>query len=253
MLTAPQIHHHIFPLVVCTAYDAPFARILEEAGVDIILVGDSLANVVLGLPSTRDIGMTEMEIFSAAVLRGAPQTHVTVDMPFATYPDSVTALENARRLMSLGASSIKLEGVELEVIRALRADGIPVMGHLGVLPQTAQSFKRVGQSVEDRDRLMSEARALEDSGVFAMVLENVDATTAREITEAVSVPTIGIGSGDGTRGQVQVLHDLLGLLDKSPPFAKPFASLRNEAKIAAENYVKAVRKGILSSEKPEPS
>jgi 3-methyl-2-oxobutanoate hydroxymethyltransferase len=246
MLTAAEIHHHKTPLVVCTAYDAPFARILEAAGVDIILVGDSLANVVLGLPSTRDIGMAEMELFSAAVLRGAPDTHVTVDLPFGAYADSTTALINARRLMALGASSVKLEGVEEEVIRALRADGIPVMGHLGVLPQTAQSFKRVGQSIEDRDRLISEARALEDAGVFAMVLENVDAETAVEITNSVTVPTIGIGAGDGTRGQVQVLHDLLGLVEKSPPFAKPFASLRNEAKIAAERYALAVRQGNLS-------
>ena len=247
MLTATEIHHHKTPLVVCTAYDSAFARILEQAGIDIILVGDSLANVVLGLPSTRDIGMTEMEIFSAAVLRGAPHTHITVDLPFGAYTDSTQALENARRLMALGASSVKLEGVALEVIRALRADGIPVMGHLGVLPQTAQSFKRVGQSLDDRDRLISEALALEEAGVFAIVLENVEAETAQEITRSLTVPTIGIGAGDGTRGQVQVLHDLLGLVEKSPPFAKPFASLRNEAKIAAEKYVEAVRAGRLNA------
>ena len=250
MLTAAQIHHYPTPLVVCTAYDAAYASILEQAGVDIILVGDSLANVVLGLSSTRDIGMTEMEIFSAAVLRGARNTHVTVDLPYGAYADSTVALQNARRLMTLGASSVKLEGVEVDVIRALRADGIPVMGHLGVLQQTALSFKRVGQSLDDRDRLISEARALEDAGVFAVVLENVEAETAHTITESLTVPTIGIGAGDGTRGQVQVLHDLLGLVEKSPPFAKPFASLRNEAKIAAENYAKAVRSGNLNEPKP---
>ena len=245
MLTASQIHHQTVPLVVCTAYDAPFARILEAAGVDIILVGDSLANVVLGLPSTRDIGMAEMELFSAAVLRGAPHTHVTVDLPFGSYADSLSALANARRLMQVGASSVKLEGVQLEVIRALMADGIPVMGHLGVLPQTAQSFKRVGMSPEDRDRLIGEAMALQEAGVFSLVLENVEAETALEITRSLSVPTIGIGSGDGTRGQVQVLHDLLGLLEKSPPFAKPFASLRNDAGMAVQAYAKTVRNGVL--------
>jgi 3-methyl-2-oxobutanoate hydroxymethyltransferase len=247
MLTASQIQHHAAPLVVCTAYDAPFARILEAAGVDVLLVGDSLANAVLGLGSTRDIGMAEMELFSAAVLRGAPRTHVTVDLPFGTYEEPAAAVANARRLMDLGASSVKLEGARLEAIRALVAAGIPVMGHLGVLPQTALSFKRVGLSTEDRVRLIGEAESLQDAGVFAMVLENVDAETAREVTGSLTVPTIGIGSGDGTRGQVQVLHDMLGLLDKSPPFAKPFATLRNDVKNAVEAYAKAVRAGNLSA------
>jgi 3-methyl-2-oxobutanoate hydroxymethyltransferase len=241
MLTPSQIRSHAAPLVVCTAYDAPFARIVEAAGVDILLVGDSLANVVLGLPSTRDIGMAEMELFAAAVLRGAPDTHVTVDLPFGTYEDAPSALANAQRLMTLGASSVKLEGAKTEIVRALAAAGIPVMGHLGVLPQTALSFKRVGMTPEDRLQLIAEAETLQDAGVFAIVLENVEAGAAEAITRSLSVPTIGIGSGDGTRGQVQVLHDLLGLLDKSPPFAKPFATLRNDARIAVEAFAKSVR------------
>ncbi|MCD6025268.1 MAG: panB [Fibrobacteria bacterium] len=246
MLTASQIQHHAVPLVVCTAYDAAFARLLEAAGVDVLLVGDSLANVMLGLESTREIGMAEMETFAAAVLRGAPATHVTVDLPFGSYDDPALALANARRFLDLGAASVKLEGTRLDVIRALVAAGIPVMGHLGVLPQTAQSFKRVGLSTEDRVRLIGEAESLQDAGVFAIVLENVEAETAREVTRSLTVPTIGIGSGDGTRGQVQVLHDLLGLLEKSPPFAKPFASLRNDVKSAVEKYAAAVRAGTLN-------
>lgn len=247
MLTASQIQHHAVPLVVCTAYDAPFARLLEAAGVDIVLVGDSLANVVLGLESTREIGMAEMETFAAAVLRGAPATHVTVDLPFGSYDDPAAALSNARRFINLGAASVKLEGARLDVVRALVAAGIPVMGHLGVLPQTASSFKRVGLSTEDRVRLIGEAESLQDAGAFAIVLENVEAETAGEVTRSLTVPTIGIGSGDGTRGQVQVLHDLLGLLEKSPPFAKPFASLRNDVKSAVEKYAAAVRAGNLSA------
>lgn len=247
MLIASQIQHHAVPLVVCTAYDAPFARLLEAAGVDVLLVGDSLANVVLGLESTREIGMAEMETFAAAVLRGAPATHVTVDLPFGSYDDPAAALSNARRLINLGAASVKLEGARLDVVRALVAAGIPVMGHLGVLPQTASSFKRVGLSTEDRVRLIGEAESLQDAGAFAIVLENVEAETAGEVTRSLTVPTIGIGSGDGTRGQVQVLHDLLGLLEKSPPFAKPFASLRNDVKSAVEKYAAAVRAGNLSA------
>jgi 3-methyl-2-oxobutanoate hydroxymethyltransferase len=182
---------------------------------------------------------------AGAVLRGATDTHVTVDLPFGADATPALALENARRLMDLGATSVKLEGNKLEVIRALVGEGIPVMGHLGVMPQTARSFKRVGGSVEDRVRLIGDAEALQDAGVFSMVLENVEPATARDVTKALTVPTIGIGAGDGTRGQVQVLHDLLGLGEKAPPFAKPFATLGIDAKIAVENYAKAVRNGTL--------
>ena len=233
------------PLVVATAYDFPFARILEEAGVDIVLVGDSLANVVLGLTSTREVGMEEMVVFVAAVVRGAPNTHVTADMPYGSDASSELALINARRFMDLGASSVKLEGAKLNVIETLVAAKIPVMGHLGVLPQTATSFRKVGHAGESHEQLLSDASSLQNAGVFSMVLENVESDTALEITEALSVPTIGIGSGNGTTGQVQVLHDLLGLSLKPPPFAKPFADLRSPALDAIREYVNAVRNGRL--------
>ena len=196
------------PLVVATAYDFPFARILEEAGVDIVLVGDSLANVVLGMSSTREIGMNEMEVFVAAVVRGASNTHVTADMPYGSDFSPELALLNAKKFMDLGASSVKLEGTKLEVIRVLVQAGIPVMGHLGVLPQTATSFRKVGHEGASRDQLLQDARCLQDAGVFSMVLENVDADAAQQIAGALSVPTIGIGSGNGVTGQVHVLHDL---------------------------------------------
>ncbi len=242
MLSSADIARHPGPLVVCTAYDFPFARVLERAGVDVILVGDSLANVVLGLDSTRGVGMAEMELFAAAVLRGAPHTHVTVDLPFGADATVESAVRNGHRLMEIGAASVKLEGCKPGAIQALVAAGIPVMGHLGVLPQTAKSFKKVGAAAPDRETLLREAREIRDAGVFAMVLENVDADTAREITLAVDVPTIGIGAGDATRGQVQVLHDVLGLADKSPPFAKAFADLGAAAETAVREYAEWVRK-----------
>lgn len=245
MLSPQEIQHHKSRLVVCTAYDAPFARVLEAAGVDIILVGDSLANVVLGLPSTRDVGMAEMELFAGAVRRGAPGTHVTVDLPYGADETPEAALRHAKSLMERGATSVKLEGAKVDVIRALVSAGVPVMAHLGVLPQTAKSFKRVGLSPEERVRLISEAEEVQDAGAFAVVIENVDAATARDMTTMLAIPTIGIGAGGHTRGQVQVLHDLLGLADRSPPFAVPFASLRDGAREAVEKYAAAVREGVF--------
>ncbi len=244
MLTAREISRRKSPpLVMATAYDHPFARILAAAGVDLILVGDSLANVVLGLESTRGVGMEEMSLFVAAVARGAPNTHITADMPFGSDTSPELAVKNAIRFKSLGAFSIKLEGPKLEVIRSLIQAGISVMGHLGVLPQTATSFKPVGKSDESRIRLLREAHDIQEAGVFAMVLENIAPETAGEITQAVSVPTIGIGSGRNVNGQVQVLHDLLGLSEKSPPFAKRVAALRDQALRGVRDYVDAVRGG----------
>ncbi len=229
------------PLVVATAYDFPFAEILETAGVDVILVGDSLANVVLGLPSTREIGMEEMALFLSAVARGARNTHITVDLPFGADATPESALRNARRFVDLGATSVKLEGVKLDVIRALVQADIPVMGHLGVLPQTATSFRKVGKSDESHAQLLRDALGIQEAGVFSMVLENVEADTAREMTEALSVPTIGIGAGRDTTGQVQVLHDLLGLSLKPPPFARAFADARSEALRGIRAYLDEVR------------
>jgi len=244
MLTAQEIiHRKSTPLVVATAYDFPFAQILEKAGVDIILVGDSLANVVLGLNSTREIGMREMAVFLSAARRGAPNTHLVADMPFGSDKTPEVAVRNAKKFMKLGTDSIKLEGPLFEVIKTMVKAKIPVMGHLGVLPQTAASFKPVGAKASEIVRLLNEARGLEKAGVFAMVLENITLETAKAITAAVSVPTIGIGSGRHVNGQVQVLHDLLGLSVKPPPFAKRFAAVGEEALRGVKAYVDAVRGG----------
>ncbi|MEO7425962.1 MAG: 3-methyl-2-oxobutanoate hydroxymethyltransferase [Fibrobacteria bacterium] len=230
------------PMVVATAYDFPFARILETAGVDVILVGDSLANVVLGLDSTREVGMDVMSVFVAAAVRGAKATHVMADMPYGSDLDPAKAVSNGKRFLSLGAASVKLEGAKLESIRALVSEGVPVVGHLGLLPQTAKSFKQVGRDPEERDDILKSADALAEAGAIGMVLEHIPSALAAEVTRRVPVPTIGIGAGPGTDGQVLVLHDFLGMhAGPFPPFAKAFADLHGAALAGAAAYCQAVR------------
>lgn len=230
------------PLVMATAYDFPFAQIMDEAGVDVILVGDSLANVVLGLPSTRDVDMGVMALFVAAVARGARNTHILADMPYGSYDDPAKAVANGRRFLSLGAHSVKLEGARLAEVSALTKEGIPVVGHLGLLPQTAKSFKQVGRTPEERDPILRAADELARAGAIGMVLEHMDFSLAAEVTRRVPVPTIGIGAGKGVDGQVLVLHDFLGLgSGPLPPFARAFAGLREEALNGTKAYCRAVR------------
>ncbi len=230
------------PLVMATAYDFCFAQIMESAGVDVILVGDSLANVVLGLPSTRDINMDIMLLFVGAVARGARNTHITADMPFASEVDVDNAVRNAKRFMVVGAHSVKIEGAKYAEIKALTQQGIPVIGHLGLLPQTAKHFKQVGHAEGDKERLIHEAKGITEAGAIAMVLEHLDFNLATEVTQAVSIPTIGIGAGKHVDGQVLVQHDLLGLHNHSlPPFAKKFGHLQEAALAAASEYCRAVR------------
>jgi 3-methyl-2-oxobutanoate hydroxymethyltransferase len=230
------------PMVMATGYDFPFARILEEAGVDVILVGDSLANVVLGLSSTREVGMEVMSIFVAAVVRGAQNTHILADLPFGSDATAGRAVDSGRRYMELGAHSVKLEGAKLEAIKALTSEGIPVFGHLGLLPQTAKSFKQVGRDPAERDEVLRSAEALVAAGAVGMVLEHMAFDLAAEVTRRVPVPTIGIGAGKDVDGQVLVLHDFLGLsAGHLPPFAKAFAEVREEAFKGASEYCRAVR------------
>lgn len=230
------------PLVMATGYDFPFARILEEAGVDVILVGDSLANVVLGLPSTRDVGMDEMALFAGAVARGAKATHIMADMPFGSDADPAMAVRNGKRLMAAGAHSVKLEGPKLAVVKAMVAEGIPVMGHIGLLPQTAKSFKQVGRDPAERAETLRNAEALVAAGAMSLLLEHMAADLAAEVTRNVPVPTVGIGAGPGTDGQVLVLHDFLGMhAGNYPPFAKAFADLHGAALAGVKDYCRAVR------------
>lgn len=228
-----------------TAYDYAFAKIAETAGIDQILVGDSLANTMLGYKSTQCIGMNEMQIFVGAVVRGAPNTHVIADMPFLSYETPETALENAKKFMDLGASSVKLEGFHPKVIEKLCANGIEVCAHLGLLPQTATSFKQVGKDDESAAQILAEAKTLDETGAYECVLEHVPDALGKKVTDAVKLITIGIGAGKATDGQVLVLHDALGITNgKIPPFATKYCDVFDVAKRGIEAYISAI-KGVL--------
>lgn len=232
------------PIVMVTAYDACFARMAEAAKVDMILVGDSGANVVLGYSSTREIGMSEMLMFVAAVRRGAPNTHIVADMPWQSDKDPGIALENARRFLQVGANSVKVEGANSEVLKYLCRHEINVVGHLGLLPQTATTFKQQGQSPEDAVRILQESKIVAQAGVFALVLEHIPEQLASLISQGLtSIPTIGIGAGKLVDGQVLVLHDVLGMHPfKVPPFATQHANLYAEGVAGLERFASSVRK-----------
>ena len=236
------------PLVMLTAYDAPGARIADCAGVDMILVGDSLAMVVLGYDDTLQVTVDDMVHHTAAVARAKPGPMVIADLPWLSYHVGVAdAVGNAARLIRAGAAAVKLEGgrKRLPVIEALLDAEIPVMGHLGLTPQSVHAmggFKVQGKGVDASLALIDDARALADAGCFAIVLECVPDTVARLVTEAVSVPTIGIGAGPWCDGQVLVFHDLLGLEDRVlPKFVRRYASLKADAVAAVSAYAADVR------------
>jgi len=227
-----------------TAYDAAFARFAEEAGIDWLLVGDSLGNVVLGYDETTPVTMEQMIHHAQAVGRATARAHIVVDMPFGSYQVSdQDALANAIRLVKEGAAtSVKLEGGKHEAdrIRAITAAGIPVVGHIGITPQTA-SLGPGYKMRTNRERLLDDALAVQAAGAYAIVLEVVDFDIAREITEALSILTVGIGSGPHCDAQVLVLHDALGMYPHSPPFAKRFAEIGKLTTDALRDYATAVR------------
>lgn len=224
-----------------TAYDFAFAKMAEAAGVDQILVGDSLANTMLGYKSTREIGMNEMLIFAAAVCRGAPNTHVIGDMPFGSDANPQLAYDNARRFMDVGCSSIKLEGVPEGVIEFLRSKDIPVCAHHGLLPQTAENFKQKGKTEEEANAIIAAAKYTDSLGCFEMVLEHIPEALGTLITQQVSAATIGIGGGKFTDGQVLVMHDALGMHPgKIPPFATKFVNMYELGVEGFKKYVEHV-------------
>lgn len=224
-----------------TAYDYAFAQMAEAAGVDQILVGDSLANTMLGYSKTSEIGMAEMLIFVAAVCRGAKNTHVVADMPYLSDKDPQTAYDNARRFLDLGASSIKLEGTPKGVIEFLRSKDIPVCAHHGLLPQTAANFKQKGNTAEEAASIMAAAKFTDELGCFEMVLEHIPEDLGTQITQEVSAATIGIGGGKFTDGQVLVMHDALGMhTRKIPPFAKKFVDMYSLGVEGFKKYVESV-------------
>lgn len=232
---------------VITAYDAPFARCAEAAGIDVLLVGDSLGMVVLGDDTTTHVDLEDMCRHAAAVARGSTRAHVIVDMPFGSYEASdADAIRSAVRLVRAGATAVKLEGGASVAprIAAIVGAGIPVVAHIGVLPQTAAigaGFRRKG----DRDVLLRDARAIEAAGAFAVVLEMVDASVAADVTATLAIPTIGIGAGEACDAQVLVLHDVLGLYPDAPPFAKRYAEIAAVATEALRAYANDVRDGTF--------
>jgi 3-methyl-2-oxobutanoate hydroxymethyltransferase len=228
-------------LAMLTAYDYPTAMALEAAGVDILLVGDSLGEVELGFDSTRAVSLAMMAHHVRAVRNGAPRTHICGDLSAGTYRTPEEAVESARLLVSAGADSVKLEGGLVPQVAAIVADGIPVMGHVGLLPQTAEVYRREGTSPEEADRIAAEARALDAAGCFAIVIEAVPADLGTRITAEVGCPTIGIAAGTETDGQVLVSTDLIGQLPHAPRFVKPRADVYGAVVGAARAYVEEVR------------
>jgi 3-methyl-2-oxobutanoate hydroxymethyltransferase len=243
-------------IVMVTAYDAPSGRLADAAGVDLILVGDSSGMVLHGRESTVAVSLDEIVFMTQWVTRGAKRPIVVADMPFGTYEVSnEQAVVNAVRLVKeAGADAVKLErgGTSIERARAIVDAGIPVMGHIGLTPQTATvlgGFKAQGRTADRAQQLVDDARALQDAGCFAIVLEAVPATVARAVTKALAVPTIGIGAGGDTDGQVLVWHDMLGFYEgHSPRFVKRYADIGDAIVEALGRYADEVRSGSFPEE-----
>lgn len=240
---------------VLTAYEYSTAKICDSAGIDILLVGDSAAMVVLGYSSTVPVGMQEMMIFCGAVARGTKRAIVVGDMPFGSYQSGPSvAVENAIQMIKSGCDAVKLEGSSeiVDTIRAIIDAGIPVMGHIGLRPQTSalwEGYKLQGRTKEGANKLIEDAIILEKAGVFSIVLEMVTSEVGDAVTRSVSVPTIGIGSGPNCDGQVLVLHDMLGIYqDIRPKFVKRYAELNKEIFDAVSSYNQEVKNGMFPEE-----
>jgi 3-methyl-2-oxobutanoate hydroxymethyltransferase len=243
-------------ITMLTAYDYPFARIVDEAGIDGIIVGDSLAMVVQGIENTLPVTMDEMVYHTKIVARAVNNAIVIGDMPFMSYQASIEdAVRNAGRfLKEAGASAVKIEGgAEVaEHIRAMTKSDIPVMAHIGLTPQSIHrmgGYKIQGRTKEAAERLREEAHIAEDAGAFSLILEAIPAELAAQITEELTIPTIGIGAGPSCDGQVLVLHDVIGLFERFlPKFAKRYVNVKDEVLRAIKNYKEEVEKGVFPSD-----
>ncbi len=242
-------------IVMVTAYDHPSARLASEAGIDLILVGDSAGNNVLGYESTVPVTMDEAAMLTAAVARARPRSLIVGDMPFGSFQASdAEAVSNAARLVKAGADAVKLEGAGpmLPRVRAIVGAGIPVMGHLGLTPQSATmlgGMKAQGRSAAAATRLFSDARDLEAAGCFSLVLEAVPSRVAARVSQALAIPTIGIGAGAGCDGQVLVWHDLLGVNEgPAPRFVKRYADLADEVRRGLQAFAADVRSGAYPAD-----
>jgi 3-methyl-2-oxobutanoate hydroxymethyltransferase len=245
------------PKITClTAYDYPTARLLDEAGVDVILVGDSLAMVVLGYESTLPVTLEEMLHHARAVRRGTKRALLVVDMPFGSYhSDTAESLRNAVRFVKeAGVEAVKVEGGErrLELIARLTEAEIPVMGHIGLTPQSVNAmggYRVQGKTADSAEQLLRDARAVEAAGAFSVVLEAVPRELAAQITRELRIPTIGIGAGPDCDGQILVVHDLLGLsFDQTPKFARQYANVGEVISSAVRQYCEDVRRGGFPSD-----
>jgi len=236
------------PITVLTAWDYAFAQILDEVGLDVILVGDSLAMTALGYETTLPLSLEAMLHHAAAVKRGVKRALVVCDLPFLSYQESeAQAIHNAGRILKeTGVQAVKLEGGNsaiAQTVATLTRIGIPVMGHVGLTPQSVHrlGYRQQGNTPEQADRIYQEAMNLANAGAFALILEHIPPELAAKITTSITIPTIGIGAGKHCDGQVLVTADLLGLTPKQPPFAKVYLNLREMITQAAENYIKDVQ------------
>lgn len=245
--TFPALKEKGRKIAVLTAYDYPTARLLNEAGVDLLLVGDSLGMVVLGYPDTTLVTIEEILHHTRAVVRGSDRVPVVADLPIHTYDTPEMAVANGRRLIEAGAHAVKLEGgvSHAAQVRALREAGIEVMGHIGMLPQSVRvegGYRIKGKTPEQAGQLIEDARALESAGAFAIVLELVRPEVAARISKEIRIPTIGIGSGPDCDGQVLVIHDLIGLFPWfTPKFVSPKADVAAGIRGAVERYISEVQ------------
>ncbi|MBI2974734.1 MAG: 3-methyl-2-oxobutanoate hydroxymethyltransferase [Deltaproteobacteria bacterium] len=243
-------------IIMLTAYDATFAKLLDDSGVDVLLVGDSLGMVIQGHQNTIPVTVEDIIYHTKCVARGPKRAHIMADMPFMSYQASIDhAMINAGRcLKEGGAESVKLEGGEelLETVSALTSSGIPVCAHIGLRPQTIHQmggYKIQGKTSYSADKLISEAKMFEEAGAFMLLLEGIVAEIAFEITKSVNIPTVGISSGSGCDGQVLVIYDLLGMdKDFSPRYLKKYANLHEIVTGAVKNYINDVKEGEFPSE-----
>jgi 3-methyl-2-oxobutanoate hydroxymethyltransferase len=237
-------------ITALTAYDYPTARLLDESGIDIILVGDSLGMVVLGYTDTTEVKFEEMLHHTRAAARGVKRALLVADLSIGTYNTPEAAVANARQLVEAGAQAVKLEGGASHVpqIRAIVGAGIPLMAHIGMLPQSVRvegGYKVKGRGAAEAERLLADARAVEEAGAFSVVLEIVAREAARQITDAIGIPTIGIGSGEDCDGQILVTHDLIGLYPWfTPKFVSPAAQMAEEIRRAARIFIERTRGSI---------
>jgi 3-methyl-2-oxobutanoate hydroxymethyltransferase len=236
-------------IIMLTAYDYQMAKILDDVGIDLILVGDSLGMVVQGYSDTKSVTMADMLYHTRAVARGAKRTPIIGDMPINSYNTPEDALSNARKFIEAGAHGVKIEGNKPEVVKVLMDAGIPVQGHVGMLPQLADVYRVKGKKPEEAEQIFNDALELDRLGVFSIVIECVPESLAKRITEAVSVPTIGIGAGKYCDGQVLVINDLLGMdLSFKPKFVKRYAELYTIIKSAVCKFIEEVSIGVYPDE-----